>query len=187
MADWCMNMDGMRNAIPFGSHIGLAGHFMSSSRQPVSSTAGAFLRASARKTCAHRGGASSRPPSQRQRHRLVFPLQRRSTRPYAPWSRRRTCTRPLRRSSSSYLRKPQVAPVYLLLSLRRALYAECGVLIRDHIIFVLGVQRLEVVRHENLFVRELVGGLGEFLEEVGVVRGVEVEVGCVGVARLLGY
>ena len=73
----------------------------------------------------------------------------------------------------------------LLLALRRALYAECGVLIWHHVVFVLGVQRLEVVRHEDLFVRELVGGLGEVLEEVGVVGGVEVEVGCVGVARLL--
>jgi hypothetical protein len=78
----------------------------------------------------------------------------------------------------------QVTPVDLLLALGRALDAESRVLVRHDVVLVLGVERLEVLRDQDVVVGQLVRGLREVLEEVGVVRRMEVEVGCVGVARL---
>jgi hypothetical protein len=78
----------------------------------------------------------------------------------------------------------QVAPVDLLLALCGALDAESGVLVRHDVVFVFGVERLEMVRDQDVFVGQLVRGLREVLEEVGVVRRVEVQVRGVGVARL---
>lgn len=72
----------------------------------------------------------------------------------------------------------------LFLALGRALDAERGVLVRHDVVFVFGVQRLEMLWYKDFLVGQLVVGLGEVLEEVGVVRGVEVEVRRIGVARL---
>jgi hypothetical protein len=46
--------------------------------------------------------------------------------------------------------------VYLLLALRSTLYTECGVLIWNYVVFIFGIQWLEVVWNEDLLVRELV-------------------------------
>lgn len=75
--------------------------------------------------------------------------------------------------------------MYLPLSLGRALYAECSVLVWHDVILVFRVQWLEVLGNQNFLVGQLICGLGEVLEEVGVVGSMEVEVCRVGVARLL--
>jgi len=75
--------------------------------------------------------------------------------------------------------------MYLLLALRRALDPEGCVLVGHDVVFVFRVERLKVLRDEDVFVGELVAGFGKVLEKVGVVGGMEMEVGCVGIARLL--
>ena len=58
-------------------------------------------------------------------------------------------------------------------------------LVRHHVVFVLGVRRLVLRRHVDCFVRQ-VRGAAEFFEEVGVAGGGEVDVGVGGIFGLWG-
>ena len=81
--------------------------------------------------------------------------------------------------------EPQVAPADFPVPLRSTLDAERGVLVGHHVILVFRVERLQVRRDVDVFRGQGGGGWsGEVFDQVGVVGGVEMEVGGRGVARL---
>jgi hypothetical protein len=90
-------------------------------------------------------------------------------------------------SSSHEFIESKVAPRGLLFSLCCALDAKGGVLVRHDIIFVFGIDGLQVRRDVNVFRRELRRGwVRERLEKVRVVRVVHVQVCGHGIACLVG-
>lgn len=64
----------------------------------------------------------------------------------------------------------------------RTLDSKCGMLVRNNIVFVFWIQRLMLWWDIDLFLRQL--NTRELLEQIGVVRFVEVNVGVRTVAGL---
>jgi hypothetical protein len=82
------------------------------------------------------------------------------------------------------LLQPQILPRRLLVLHCVALDSKRGMLVGHDIILVFRVQRLVLRRNEDFLWLKV--RAGELFEEVGDARGVEVEVGGVGVAGLRG-
>lgn len=146
------------------------------------------LTGRARHPRARTPSSSAGPPPQGQPHRLLPPRRPRHMPTHArPFSRARRVqlAHPLPRRPAHQLLQPEIPPADLALALRRALYAEGGVLVGHDVVFVFGVEGLQVRRDVYFFGREGRGGaVGKVFEVVGVVGMVEVEVRECGVARL---
>ena len=90
----------------------------------------------------------------------------------------------IRRPAIHQLIEPQIPPGRLAGLLRCSLDAKGGVLVRDNVILVVGIDRLVLGRDVDFLRRQF--DACKVLEQVGVVRRVHVDVGEGRVARLVG-
>lgn len=117
----------------------------------------------------------------------IIPYQASSQQPTATaaLSGTNTClTLLLRRTGSHQPVQSQIPPRRIAGLLLGALDAKRCVLIRNDIVLVVGVERLVLRRNVDFLGREL--DARKVLEQVGVVGGVEMQVGEGRVARLMG-